>query len=51
MTPSSRNRGHGIAYDRAGPRGDLPVVLLHVGVADRRMWDPLWSRHSPSNAM
>jgi pimeloyl-ACP methyl ester carboxylesterase len=32
----------GIAYDRAGPRGDLPVVLLHAGVADRRMWDPLW---------
>jgi 3-oxoadipate enol-lactonase len=33
----------GIAYDRAGPRGDLPVVLLHAGIADRRMWDPLWS--------
>jgi 3-oxoadipate enol-lactonase len=32
----------GIAYDRAGPRGDLPVVLIHAGVADRRMWDPLW---------
>lgn len=32
----------GIAYDRAGPRGDQPVVLLHAGVADRRMWDPLW---------
>lgn len=33
----------GIAYDRAGPRGDLPVVLIHAGVADRRMWDSLWS--------
>lgn len=33
---------NGIAYDRAGPRGDLPVVLLHAGVADRRMWDPIW---------
>ena len=33
----------GIAYDRAGRRGDLPVILLHAGVADRRMWDPLWS--------
>jgi 3-oxoadipate enol-lactonase len=33
----------GIAYERAGPRGDLPVVLLHAGIADRRMWDPLWS--------
>lgn len=32
----------GIAYDRAGPQGDLPVVLLHAGVADRRMWDPQW---------
>lgn len=33
----------GIAYDRAGPRGDLPVVFLHAGIADRRMWDPQWS--------
>lgn len=33
----------GIAYDRAGPDGRLPVLLLHAGVADRRMWDPLWS--------
>ena len=40
MTPSSRTTA-GIAYDRAGPRGDL-VVLLHAGVADRRMWDPVW---------
>jgi 3-oxoadipate enol-lactonase len=32
----------GIAYDRAGPSGGLPVVLLHAGVADRRMWDPQW---------
>jgi 3-oxoadipate enol-lactonase len=36
----------GIAYDRAGPRGDRPVVLVHAGVADRRMWDPLWRRLS-----
>jgi 3-oxoadipate enol-lactonase len=33
----------GIAYDRAGPRGDLPVVLIHAGIADRRMWTPQWS--------
>jgi len=33
----------GIAYDRAGPHGDLPVVLLHAGIADRGMWDPQWS--------
>lgn len=32
----------GIAYDRAGPRGELPVVLIHAGVADRRMWDASW---------
>jgi 3-oxoadipate enol-lactonase len=33
----------GIAYDRAGPTGRTPVVLIHAGVADRRMWDPQWS--------
>jgi len=32
----------GIAYDRAGPHADLPVVLLHAGIAGRRMWDPQW---------
>lgn len=32
----------GIAFDREGPRGELPVVLIHAGVADRRMWDPIW---------
>lgn len=32
----------GIAYDRAGPSGERPVVLLHAGVADRRMWEPIW---------
>jgi 3-oxoadipate enol-lactonase len=32
----------GLAYDRAGPRGELPVVLIHAGIADRRMWDPQW---------
>jgi 3-oxoadipate enol-lactonase len=42
VTPSSRTPA-GIAYDRAGPRDDLPVVLLHAGIADRRMWDPIWS--------
>jgi 3-oxoadipate enol-lactonase len=33
----------GIAYDRAGPQRDLPVILIHAGVADRGMWDPQWS--------
>lgn len=32
----------GIAYDRAGDRGSTPLLLLHAGIADRRMWDPLW---------
>lgn len=32
----------GIGYDRAGPSGQLPVLLLHAGIADRRMWDPIW---------
>lgn len=31
-----------LAHDRAGPRGDAPVVLLHAGVCDRRMWDAQW---------
>lgn len=31
-----------LVHDRAGPSGDLPVVLLHAGIADRRMWDPQW---------
>ncbi len=40
--PTSRTPT-GIAYDRAGPAGRAPVVLLHAGVADRRMWDPHWA--------
>jgi 3-oxoadipate enol-lactonase len=33
----------GIAYDRSGPQeGGLPVVFIHAGIADRRMWDPIW---------
>ena len=42
MVSTSRSPA-GIAYDRAGPRGDVPVVLIHAGVADRRMWAPQWS--------
>ncbi len=34
---------NGIAYDRAGPRGGQTVVLIHAGVADRRMWEGQWS--------
>lgn len=31
-----------IAADRGGPVGEVPVLLLHAGVCDRRMWDRLW---------
>lgn len=31
-----------LAHDRAGPTGDTPLLLIHAGVADRRMWDPVW---------
>jgi len=34
----------GLAYEVAGT-GD-PIVLIHAGVADRRMWDPQWSAFS-----
>jgi 3-oxoadipate enol-lactonase len=30
----------GLAYEIAGT-GD-PIVLVHAGIADRRMWDPQW---------
>lgn len=32
----------GIAYQRSGPTGAVPVVLIHAGITDRRMWDPIW---------
>jgi pimeloyl-ACP methyl ester carboxylesterase len=32
----------GIAYDRMGSSQRPPVVLIHAGIADRRMWDPQW---------
>ena len=32
-----------LAYDRAGPTGDTPLLLIHAGVADRRMWEPQWA--------
>ena len=31
-----------MAFDRAGPPGGLPLVLVHAGIADRRMWDDIW---------
>ena len=32
----------GIGYDRSTVREGTSVLLLHAGVADRRMWDPQW---------
>jgi 3-oxoadipate enol-lactonase len=32
----------GIAYDCSSRHGGLPVLFLHAGVADHRMWDPQW---------
>ncbi|NYE93918.1 pimeloyl-ACP methyl ester carboxylesterase [Psychromicrobium silvestre] len=41
MPPDART-STGIAYDRAGPASRVPLVLIHAGVADRRMWEELW---------
>lgn len=39
----------GIAYDRrpGGRQGAPPLLFLHAGVADRRMWDPQWTDLPP----
>jgi pimeloyl-ACP methyl ester carboxylesterase len=31
-----------LAHDRSGPTGSTPILLIHAGIADRRMWDPIW---------
>ena len=31
-----------LAHDRSGPTGRTPILLLHAGIADRRMWDAIW---------
>ena len=31
-----------LSFDRSGPAGTTPILLLHAGIADRRMWDPIW---------
>lgn len=37
----SHSTGPGLAHDRAGDPGRPTVVLVHAGIADRRMWDPV----------
>jgi 3-oxoadipate enol-lactonase len=37
----------GIAYDRWGPSNRFPILLIHAGIADRRMWDPQWEPLAP----
>jgi pimeloyl-ACP methyl ester carboxylesterase len=32
--------GADIAYDEAG--SGHPLLLVHAGIADRHMWDPVW---------
>ncbi|PFG32184.1 alpha/beta fold hydrolase, partial [Sanguibacter antarcticus] len=31
-----------LAHERSGPVGRTPLLLIHAGIADRRMWDPVW---------
>ena len=31
-----------LSYERSGPTGSTPLLLVHAGIADRRMWDPIW---------
>lgn len=31
-----------LAHERSGRLGRLPILLIHAGVADRRMWDAVW---------
>lgn len=40
MTVTARTRS-GLAYEAAG--NGPPVLLMHAGISDRRMWDPQWA--------
>ncbi len=30
-----------LSYERSGLTGSTPLLLIHAGIADRRMWDPV----------
>jgi pimeloyl-ACP methyl ester carboxylesterase len=32
----------GLVVERSGPTGQCPIVLVHAGIADRRMWQTQW---------
>jgi pimeloyl-ACP methyl ester carboxylesterase len=38
--PTINLHGADIAYDEAG--SGHPLLLVHAGIADRHMWDPVW---------
>jgi len=38
--PTLNLHGADIAYDEAG--SGHPLLLVHAGIVDRRMWDPVW---------
>jgi 3-oxoadipate enol-lactonase len=38
--PTLTANGTEIAYDQAG--AGQPLLLVHAGIVDRRMWDPVW---------
>jgi 3-oxoadipate enol-lactonase len=31
-----------LAFERSGPSGSTPILLVHAGICDRTMWDPVW---------
>jgi 3-oxoadipate enol-lactonase len=40
--PTINLHGADIAYDEAG--SGHPLLLVHAGIANRRMWDPVWEQ-------
>jgi len=43
--PTLNLHGADIAYDEAG--SGHPLLLVHAGIADRHMWDPVWALLTP----